>query len=30
MTFPSFHTCLALMTVFATIGTRWLFGITLI
>ncbi|WP_375775607.1 phosphatase PAP2 family protein [Bradyrhizobium sp. ma5] len=30
VTFPSFHTCLALMTIFATIGTRWLFGITLV
>ncbi|WP_158226534.1 phosphatase PAP2 family protein [Bradyrhizobium sp. UFLA03-84] len=30
VTLPSFHTCLALMTFFATIGTRWLFGITLI
>lgn len=30
VTFPSFHTCLALMTIFATIGMRWLFGITLI
>lgn len=30
VTFPSFHFCMALMTIFATIGIRWLFGITLI
>lgn len=27
VTFPSFHCCLALMTIFATIGTGWLFWI---
>jgi hypothetical protein len=26
VTFPSFHCCLALMTIFATTGTTWLFG----
>lgn len=30
VTFPSFHTCLVLMTVCATTGTRWLFAITFI
>ena len=30
VTFPSFHCCLALMTIFATWGTRWLFAITLV
>lgn len=30
VTFPSFHTCLALMTIFAAWGTRWLFVAALI
>ncbi len=30
VTFPSFHCCLALMTIFATTGTGWLFKGTLI
>ena len=29
VTFPSFHFCLALMTIFATWGLRWLFAISL-
>lgn len=30
VTFPSFHTCLVLMTICATTGTRWLLAVTLI
>lgn len=30
VTFPSFHCCLALMTIFAATGTGWLFGAALL